>query len=39
MNFMNINWNIHGFPESEQKEIVKNAMYDYCYEVCNMKIL
>ena len=20
---MNINWNIHGFPESEQKDIVK----------------
>lgn len=35
---MNINWNIHGFPEDEQKEIVKNAMYNYCYEVCNMKI-
>ena len=35
---MNINWNIHGFPENEQKDIVKKAMYDYCYEVCNMKI-
>lgn len=35
---MNINWNIHGFPEDEQKDIVKKAMYEYCYEVCNMKI-